>query len=150
MKVLVVVDMQNDFIDGALGTPEAKAIVSKVVEKIKAVGDDDIICVTKDTHYADYLDTQEGKLLSIPHCLVETHGWEIEQTVQNELDKRGETLVFEKETFGFTYAQLEKHIVDGSCGDREIDKKICNLHYKNLHKITPMPYFKKQLPLEGF
>lgn len=51
---------------------------------------------------------------------------------------------------GFTYAQLEKHIVDGSCGDREIDKKICNLHYKNLHKITPMPYFKKQLPLEGF
>lgn len=100
MKVLVVVDMQNDFIDGALGTPEAKAIVSKVVEKIKAVGDDDIICVTKDTHYADYLDTQEGKLLPIPHCLVETHGWEIEQTVQNELDKRGETFAFEKETFG--------------------------------------------------
>lgn len=56
----------------------------------------------------------------------------------------------DESNLGFTYAQLEKYIVDGSCGDREIDKKICNLHYKNLHKITPMPYFKKQLPLEGF
>lgn len=148
MKVLVVVDMQNDFIDGALGTPEAQAIVPRVVEKIKTTGD--IVCVTKDTHYADYLGTQEGKLLPVPHCIAETYGWNIEKNVQNALDEREEVYTYEKETFGFTYAQLEKHIVDGSCGDREIDKKICNLHYKNLHKITPMPYFKKQLPLEGF
>lgn len=98
MKVLVVVDMQNDFIDGALGTPEAKAIVPKVVEKIKATGD--IVCVTKDTHYADYLDTQEGKLLPVPHCIAETYGWNIEKNVQNALDKREEVYAYEKETFG--------------------------------------------------
>ena len=90
MKVLVVVDMQNDFIDGALGTPEAQAIVPRVVEKIK----------TKDTHYADYLDTQEGKLLPVPHCIAETYGWNIEKNVQNALDEREEVYTYEKETFG--------------------------------------------------
>lgn len=98
MKVLVVVDMQNDFIDGALGTPEAQAIVLRVVEKIKTTGD--IVYVTKDTHYADYLDTQEGKLLPVPHCIAETYGWNIEKNVQNALDEREEVYTYEKETFG--------------------------------------------------
>lgn len=98
MKVLVVVDMQNDFIDGALGTPEAQAIVPRVVEKIKTTGD--IVYVTKDTHYADYLDTQEGKLLPVPHCIAETYGWNIEKNVQNALDEREEVYTYEKETFG--------------------------------------------------
>ena len=61
MKVLVVVDMQNDFIDGTLGTPEAQAIVPKVVKKIEEF--DGVILHTLDTHYGDYLDTQEGKPL---------------------------------------------------------------------------------------
>lgn len=98
MKVLVVVDMQNDFINGALGTPEAQAIVPRVVEKIKTTGD--IVYVTKDTHYADYLDTQEGKLLPVPHCIAETYGWNIEKNVQNALDEREEVYTYEKETFG--------------------------------------------------
>lgn len=98
MKVLVVVDMQNDFIDGALGTPEAQAIVLRVVEKIKTTGD--VVYVTKDTHYADYLDTQEGKLLPVPHCIAETYGWNIEKNVQNALDEREEVYTYEKETFG--------------------------------------------------
>lgn len=75
MKVLVVVDMQNDFIDGALGTQEAKAIVPKVVEKMK--GFDGKIFATRDTHEENYLETQEGKKLPIKHCIRGTNGWEI-------------------------------------------------------------------------
>ena len=69
-KVLVVVDMQNDFIDGVLGTPEAQAIVPNVVEKIKNVDKENtLILFTKDTHYDDYLETLEGKILPVPHCI---------------------------------------------------------------------------------
>lgn len=64
MKVLVVVDMQNDFIDGALGTPEAQVIVPKVVEKLEHTDrSETLVIFTKDTHYEDYMDTLEGKLL---------------------------------------------------------------------------------------
>jgi nicotinamidase-related amidase len=76
MKVLVVVDMQNDFIDGALGTPEAQAIVPKVVEKIKQYKENgDKIIYTADTHFHNYLDTMEGKKLPVPHCIHATRGW---------------------------------------------------------------------------
>ena len=84
-KILVVVDMQNDFIDGALGTAEAQAIVPNVVEKIQNF-DGDIIW-TKDTHFEDYLDTQEGKKLPVKHCIKDTHGWELNKDVLAVLDK---------------------------------------------------------------
>lgn len=77
-RTLIVIDMQNDFIDGSLGTPEAQAIVSKVYDKIqeyKARGDE--IIFTRDTHYSDYLDTPEGKKLPVVHCIYNTHGWQI-------------------------------------------------------------------------
>lgn len=74
-KILIVVDMQNDFIDGALGTKEAQAIVSNVVEKVKAF--DGKIIFTRDTHFENYMDTQEGKNLPVPHCIKGTSGWEI-------------------------------------------------------------------------
>ena len=77
-KTLIVVDMQNDFIDGALGTPEAAAIVPAVKAKIaqcqKAGWE---ILYTRDTHGEDYLQTPEGKKLPVPHCIKGTHGWEI-------------------------------------------------------------------------
>ena len=69
---LVVVDMQNDFIDGSLGTPEARAIVPNAVEKIERFDGD--IFVTLDTHGADYLDTAEGKMLPVEHCIKGTDG----------------------------------------------------------------------------
>lgn len=75
MKVLVVVDMQNDFITGSLGTKEAQAIVPKVVEKVKNF--DGEIFFTKDTHGINYLETQEGKKLPVEHCIYDTWGWEI-------------------------------------------------------------------------
>lgn len=74
-KLLIVVDMQNDFIDGALGTKEAVAIVPRVAEKIKNFKGR--VIFTRDTHGSDYLDTQEGKNLPVPHCIRGTAGWEI-------------------------------------------------------------------------
>ena len=74
MKVLVVVDMQNDFIDGALGTPEAQAIVPKVVEKIRNVDRDTLVLLTKDTHGPDYLETLEGNSYQLSTVLREHLG----------------------------------------------------------------------------
>lgn len=85
MKILVVVDMQNDFVDGALGTREAAAIVPKVVEKINSF--DGSIAVTHDTHYDDYLNTQEGRHLPDAHCISGTPGWCLNASVQEALQK---------------------------------------------------------------
>lgn len=81
MKILVVVDMQNDFIDGALGTKEAVAIVPNVVEKIKSYDGEKII-FTRDTHEEDYMETQEGKNLPVPHCIRGTKGWELNPEIE--------------------------------------------------------------------
>ena len=78
MKVLVVVDMQRDFIDGALGTPEAQAIVPNVKKKIdEAIENKYYIIYTRDTHFDNYLKTREGKQLPVEHCLHGTRGWQI-------------------------------------------------------------------------
>ena len=98
-KLLVVVDMQKDFVDGALGTKEAVSIVDKVVNKIEAF-DGDII-VTYDTHAENYMETQEGKNLPVPHCIKGTDGWKLDGKVQAAVDKR-EYKAIEKPTFGST------------------------------------------------
>ena len=92
--ILIVVDMQNDFIDGALGTPEAVAIVPKVKEKIENF--DGLVLFTRDTHESYYLDTQEGKNLPVPHCIRGSEGWQI----RKELDDLRTTEPIDKETFG--------------------------------------------------
>ena len=73
-KILVVVDMQKDFIDGSLGTQEAQAIVGSVEEKMKSFRKADIY-MTRDTHGEDYLETAEGKKLPVAHCIKGTEGW---------------------------------------------------------------------------
>ena len=98
-KVLIVVDMQKDFVDGALGSKEAVAIVDNVVRKIEAF-DGDIIA-TYDTHPENYMDTQEGKNLPVPHCIKGTEGWKLDARVQAALDGRAYKTV-EKPTFGST------------------------------------------------
>ena len=96
-NLLIVVDMQKDFVDGALGTKEAVAIVDKVADKIKSF-DGDII-VTYDTHSDNYMKTQEGKHLPVPHCIKGTNGWNLHEAVENALsDKKYHTI--EKPTFG--------------------------------------------------
>lgn len=79
MKVLVVVDMQNDFIDGALGTKEAEAIVPFVADKIRNF--DGMVLSTRDTHFENYLETQEGKNLPVKHCIKGTNGWQIRKEI---------------------------------------------------------------------
>ncbi len=79
MKVLVVVDMQNDFIDGALGTKEAEAIVPFVTDKIRNF--DGKVLATRDTHFENYLETQEGKNLPVKHCIKGTDGWQIRKEI---------------------------------------------------------------------
>ena len=94
MKILVVVDMQNDFIDGALGTPEAVKIVPYVKEVIQNF--DGKVLFTRDTHFSNYMDTQEGKNLPVPHCILGTPGWEI----RPELEALRTTEAIDKLTFG--------------------------------------------------
>ena len=99
MKTLIVVDMQNDFIDGSLGTEEAQAIVPNVKKKIqeyKNRGDE--IIFTRDTHQSDYLDTPEGKKLPVVHCIEGTKGWQI----ADGLEVEGCTYI-DKPTFGWTH-----------------------------------------------
>ena len=92
--LLIVVDMQNDFIDGALGTKEAVLIVPYVKEKIETFKGD--VLFTRDTHFKNYLDTQEGKNLPVPHCIKESYGWQIRE----ELDALRKTEPIDKITFG--------------------------------------------------
>ena len=93
-KYLIVVDMQNDFIDGALGTKEAEAIVDKVAEKIRSF--DGEVIFTRDTHGEDYPDTQEGKNLPVPHCIRGSEGWQIREG----LEAIRPAAVIDKPTFG--------------------------------------------------
>ena len=97
-KILVVVDMQNDFIDGSLGTPEAQSIVENVKAKIRSYRAGDIFA-TRDTHSADYLSTQEGKKLPVVHCVKDSHGWQIRADIAELLS---DAVIVDKPTFGST------------------------------------------------
>ena len=92
--ILIVVDMQNDFIDGALGTAEAVAIVPKVVEKVR--GFKGTVIFTRDTHGENYMQTQEGRNLPVPHCIKGSQGWE----VCPALEPLRTGLTIDKPTFG--------------------------------------------------
>ena len=106
-RAVVVVDMQNDFVDGSLGSKEAQAIVPKVIEYVDEASKDEntLIFFTQDTHYdEEYLDTQEGKLLPVKHCIVGDPGWKIIDGLQKyiviEDDRRN---VVRKDAFGSKY-----------------------------------------------
>ncbi len=97
MKALVVVDMQKDFINGALGSPAAEAIIPEMVKMLDS-WDGDLI-FTRDTHFDNYMETQEGKNLPVPHCIKGTDGWEIAAELKNYAQK---AVIFDKPTFGST------------------------------------------------
>lgn len=95
-RLLIVVDMQKDFIDGSLGTPEAAAIVPAVAAKIEnyqAAGD--TVVFTLDTHGENYLETQEGRNLPVVHCIRGSGGWQLDERLQRYPGRR-----FEKPAFG--------------------------------------------------
>ncbi len=116
MKILIVIDMQKDFIDGSLGTKEAVKIVPNVASKInefKKAGNE--IVFTRDTHQADYLNTQEGKNLPVVHCIEGTPGWQID----GSLDVSG-SKIFNKPSFGSM--DLADYIFDRTSKDKSIDE----------------------------
>ena len=94
MKILIVVDMQNDFISGALGSAAAMQIVKPVADRIKEF--DGRVIFTRDTHTDEYMQTQEGRKLPVPHCIKETHGWQIDSAITVPEG----SVIFDKITFG--------------------------------------------------
>ena len=95
-NILVVVDMQKDFVDGALGTPEAQEIVGAVMDKIRSYPPENIYA-TRDTHRPDYLETAEGRRLPVVHCVKGTPGWELYPGVKELL---ADAVIVDKPTFG--------------------------------------------------
>lgn len=129
-KILIVVDMQNDFVDGALGTPEAQAIVPKVADYIRNYADKDtVLLVTKDTHSSNYAETLEGKNLPVAHCIKNSYGWELNPAIQEAIyDTRGKYHSFdsyfpyisdhiiEKPSFGSVDLQNLLYLLDDEAG----------------------------------
>lgn len=117
MKALVVVDMQNDFITGSLGTPEAQLILPSVAKRIRrARAEGEWIVFTADTHHADYAETQEGRRLPVAHCVQGTEGWELCAAVK-EAYGEGELPLFCKGTFGSV--ELARHLAERGCTEVE-------------------------------
>ena len=97
-KVLIVVDMQKDFVDGALGTKEAVEIVDDVVKEMKK--DYDKVYLTRDTHQSDYLNTQEGKNLPVEHCIENTDGWQLDKKIEKAVKHLKDYTIINKPSFG--------------------------------------------------
>lgn len=117
-KILVVVDMQNDFINGSLGTKEAEAIVDNVAAKIEEYKPEDVF-YTMDTHQADYLNTQEGKFLPVEHCIERSEGWKLNPKLDSLLSMA--TMVT-KPTFGSVrLGDLIEDIYQEENGEIEIE-----------------------------
>ena len=107
MNILVVIDMQNDFIDGALGTPEAEAIVPNVVDRVKNFNG--LVLATRDTHNTDYLETLEGRKLPVEHCIRGTYGWEIREEIAELLESAPiDKTAFGSETLGKVLKEFNK------------------------------------------
>lgn len=119
--LLVVVDIQKDFVDGALGTAEAVAIVENAAKKIREF--DGEIFVTYDTHFENYMETAEGSKLPVPHCIKGTEGWELNADIADALADKEYTAV-EKITFGST--ELPE-LVKKAVGDEDFDVTLIGL-----------------------
>ena len=97
MRYLIVVDMQKDFVTGVLGTKEAQQILPAVVERVQ--GFDGQVIFTRDTHQSDYMETQEGKYLPVPHCIQDSEGWQLVEPLE-EIRVKRQFPVYDKVTFG--------------------------------------------------
>lgn len=118
---LVVVDIQNDFVNGALGTEEAVAIIPAASEKIKNFKGD--IFVTFDTHFENYMDTAEGKKLPVLHCIKGTSGWELNESINSALKEKEYTAI-EKITFGST---VLPRLIERQAGEEDFDITLIGL-----------------------
>lgn len=118
-KILVVVDMQNDFVTGVLGSEQARSIVPNVVNKVNEyMKNGDEVFFTRDTHYADlYFETQEGKNLHVPHCIINTDGWQIIPELQ-EFATWKNVRIFDKFVFGSVPLAKALESIEDRCTPR--------------------------------
>ena len=124
-EILVVVDMQNDFVTGALGTPEAAEIVPLVAARVAdGIRRGETVLFTRDTHGPDYAGTQEGRRLPVPHCIRGTEGWEIVPRLRPETEGR---TVIDKPTFGSRI--LGEHLLD-------LDKELRRRGQPGVEQVT--------------
>lgn len=105
-RILIVVDMQNDFVNGSLGSSEAQQIVNRVVDKVKAF--EGQVIFTQDTHEENYMSTQEGKLLPVPHCIEGTAGWQLVPELE-AYQRANDCPVYKKDRFGSI--ELARHLI---------------------------------------
>lgn len=130
MKIVVVVDMQNDFIDGVLGTPEAQAIVPVMVDRLRELDDGEtLLFFTKDTHSADYLETQEGKNLPVEHCIEGTPGWSINKQISSYADYGSNFLTYS------THNIRKSRVLKPTFGSLELANTIRGLVNDNPHIV---------------
>lgn len=120
-KILIVVDMQKDFVDGSLGSPEAVAITPNVVSKIK--NHDGLIIATRDTHFEDYMESSEGRNLPVVHCIKGTAGWELDESVAAALKEKNVTFL---DKFSFASPALPG-IVSGLVGREDFEIEFVGL-----------------------
>lgn len=113
MKNLIVIDMQNDFIHGPLGTPEAKNVERAIAQWIRDMPYDNVY-LTRDTHFDDYFSTQEGRKLPIKHCIYQTEGWMISRRIWEELALSNipRCIFIDKYSFGYKYWRTRNLIKD--------------------------------------
>ena len=130
MKIVVVIDMQNDFIDGALGSPEARAIVPTMVERLKELdSSENLLLFTKDTHQANYSETQEGKKLPVEHCIEDTHGWSINKEISSFCDYGSHFMGYSSNTI------RKSRILKPTFGSLELADTIRDISYDKNYNI---------------
>ena len=137
-KLLVVIDMQKDFVDGALGTKEAEAIVPAVLDKMDAYAQEDIYA-TRDTHGTDYLQNQEGQFLPVEHCIAGTAGWQLLPEIEEKLLPDH---IYDKPTFGSV--ELAAHLKEIS-EEEEIEIELCGL-CTDICVVSNALLFKANMP----
>lgn len=141
-KILIVIDMQNDFVTGSLGSEAAQVAAKNIAAHINEY---DTVIFTRDTHGPDYLDTLEGKFLPVPHCIKDTEGWEIGKAlgIPDEFifkaPEDGLSGKTDEDNLGFTYDELDNFLLRGDYPSYDVYKNIEERHKRNLHKVKPMP-----------
>ena len=122
MKYLAVIDMQNDFVSGSLGNPDAEKIIPGIVEKVNSF--DGKVIFTRDTHQSDYLSTQEGRNLPVLHCIENTEGWQLVPELE-ELRLSKELPVFDKPAFG--NVELAEFLSTAEGDDKPEEIELCGV-----------------------
>lgn len=146
MRILVVVDYQNDFVDGALGFPGAEKLDSKIVERIHEYLDNgDIVFYTMDTHTEDYLNTREGKQLPVPHCIFGTDGWKLYGEVGKTLNDGVNSFMLKKSTFGVSPETLSSELFK-YCPEEKVESvELCGL-VTNMCVVSNAVTFQAKYP----